>query len=221
MKVFIPYRLNSSRCKRKNVKEFYDGKSLLDLTLDQFSNHQVILASVPCQETQDIAKRHNVRTIDLCPDEPEGFSGVLTDMAKKAGFHVHDDEPMMTWFCTEITYFLNHTAQEFIDFGLSAIESEGFDSTVMVRPFKHFLMDDNFQPENYSMGGFFNQSQQIKQKYWAIPGIALTTRKNMLKYRWCNGPNYKPFIAHPLYVDIDEQFEFELAQSMWKSKKGK
>jgi CMP-N-acetylneuraminic acid synthetase len=220
MKILIPYRLNSSRCKRKNIKEFHNGKSMLDLTIEQFKGHDIILASVPCDEASQIAQRHGAKQVALNQDEPEGWAGVVVDMALKAQECIKNpDEPILCWFATEITYFCNHTAEEFISHGLEAFK-QGFDSTILCRPFKHFLLNDDFRPENFGWGSWFPWSQDIRKKYWVIPGLGMTSISTILKYRSINGAYYKPFIAHPLYVDIDEQFEFELAQTMWRTFKG-
>lgn len=216
MKILIPYRENSSRLPHKNIKEFHDGKSLLDLTIEQFDGHEIILASVFSDVTAEIAKKHNASHLFLNEEEHKSFSHVIVDMAEKVTTWAELDEPILVWFATELTFFINHSAKELIDFGLESFE-QGFDSTVLCRPFKHFLLDHNFKPENFSYGPWFSYSQTLDQKYWVIPGIGMTTPRSMLQYRWSNGPEYRAFVAHPLYVDIDEEFEFKLAQTMWKT----
>jgi CMP-N-acetylneuraminic acid synthetase len=220
MKILIPFRVNSTRCHRKNVKPFYYNDSLLDLTIKQFKGYDIILASVFCEESAAIAKKHNASHLFMEEDESEGWAGTVADMGVKVKQWVEPDEPLLVWFATEILFFCKHSARDFIDFSTWHMQWDSCDSTILCRPFKHFLLDHKFRPENFSYGSWMGYSQNIDQKYQVIPGIGMTTPNTMVKHRSVNGPKYKPFIADPLYVDIDQDFEFELAQNIWHNYKG-
>ena len=67
MKVIIPFKFNSSRCAKKNVREFFNGKSLLDITVENFLkyNHDVYLLCVDAPQTKELIRRHKVNHIPL------------------------------------------------------------------------------------------------------------------------------------------------------------
>ena len=87
---------------------------------------------------------------------------------------------------------------------------------MVVRPFKHFLLNYKFKPDNFNAGAWHPYSQDLDPKF-TVTILGVTTQQTMEKYRYVFGPNAKPFIANQLYVDIDTEEEFKIAQILWKA----
>ena len=210
MKIIIPYRENSTRCIGKNLRDFYNGKSILDITIEKFIGNDVILASVPSETTKEVALNHKCNTIDL-QEEDDGWSELFYEIATK--LEAGQDEPVCIWTATEITYFINNNVSDFLRFGEKELR-ENNKTTSLVRKLKHFLLDENFQPENFSPGPWHPYSQQLKQKY-IVGWASVTTKRKMLKYRYCWGPSAAIYVAKDPYIDIDTEEEFKISQALW------
>lgn len=214
MKIVIPYREHSERCHNKNTKPFIGQQSILDLTIDQFKGHDIVLAAIHSDTTEEIAKRHNAERVDLSPSD-SGWSDLNYEISQKIKPLVSKDEPICFWLATEITFFINHTADDLITHGMQSLD-DGFDSTMVVRPFKHFLLNNKFKPDNFNAGAWHPYSQDLDPKF-TVTILGITTQQTMEKYRYVFGPNANPFIANQLYVDIDTEEEFKIAQILWKA----
>ena len=216
MKIIIPYRELSQRCKNKNLRKFSNGKSLLEITIEKFTEHDVILASIPSERTQSIAKKYGCTALDL-NEEDTGWSELFHEIATKAE-SIARNEPVCFWTATEITYFINNTIQDFISFGKKNLQEKD-KSTMLVRKMKHFFVDENFLPDNFNPGAWHPYSQFLKQKY-IVGWASITTRNKMQKYRYYWEPSCEAYIAKGPYVDIDTEEEFKTAQILWKASIG-
>ena len=214
MKIIIPYKEDSQRCERKNLREFHEGKSILDLTIDQFSGHEVYLASIPSNNTRKIASRHGANTIDL-ENEDIGWSPMVYDISQKIKHFIDPEEPICFWLPTEITYFINNSIEDLLNHGASSVKSEEYDSTVVVRAFKHFLLDEYFKPHNFNPGCWHPYSQGLPPRYIVV-AAGVTTQKLMETCRYTYGPRVKAYITKEPYIDIDTEEEFKMAQVFWK-----
>jgi len=214
MKIIIPYKENSERCHNKNTKEFYNGQSILDLTIDQFDGHEVYLASIPSDTTCRRASSRGVKTIAL-EGEDLGWSPMIYDISQKIKNITDPVEPVCFWLFTEITYFINNGIEDFLHHGTVSLESGDHDSTVVVRQFKHFLFDEYFKPHNFNPGCWHPYSQGLPPRYIVGHG-GVTTQKLMETCRYTYGPRVKAYIAKEPYVDIDTEEEFAMAGMLWE-----
>ena len=210
MKIIITYKEDSQRCKRKNLREFHEGESILDITIDQFSGHDVILASIPSETTSSIAKRHNCKTIDLNKKD-EGLSELYYEFSSK--LDADNEEPICYWTPTEVTYFINNDISDFINFGIEKLKRGK--TTMLVRQTRHFFVDEYFSPENFNPGPWHPYSQHLRPKY-IVGWASITTKGHMQKNKYCWGPFSEAYVAKEPYVDIDTEEEFKMAKVLWK-----
>ena len=83
MKVIIPFKFDSSRCRKKNVREFFDRKSLLDITVENFLryDHHVSLVCVDGTQTDQLIKKYGVNHIPL-NNTSNNWSEVVIDLSQ-------------------------------------------------------------------------------------------------------------------------------------------
>lgn len=213
MKVFIPYREISTRCRNKNIRNFHNNKSILDITVEYFLNinFDVILACVPSETSKKRAKKYETQSIELS-EKDGGWPSLIKEIGHK--MHTKRDEPILFWLATDITLFINNNIEHIIKENVSIVPKQ-FDSVVLGTPFLNYLVDENCYPQNFSAGAWHPYSQNLSKRY-QISASTITTKQCMIDYMYSWGPNSHLVEINTPYIDINDDEEFKLAQLVWR-----
>lgn len=215
MKIIIPYRENSQRCIEKNTREFLEGKSLLQITLEQLYNHDVSLACIPTPTALERANSLGVKNIDLSSTTATGgWSELAIDIANQLE---PNNEPVGFVFCTNPVFYIFNQIQDFLTEATNQMH-RGAGSAMVVYPFKHYVLDERMQGVNHGQGWWHKYSQHLPQWYINPWFMTVTTVPNILKYNYWHTPDVFPLLAAGPCVDIDTQEDFELSKVLYKIK---
>lgn len=213
MKVVIPYREISMRCKDKNIRNFHNNKSILDISIEYFLNIgcDIVLACVPSDTSVKRAKKYKLQTIDLLKED-NGWPNLIREIGSKVD--AKKDEPILFWLATDVTMLINNNFKDIINENAQLIP-EHFDSIVFGTPFLNYLVDENCYPQNFSAGPWHPYSQNLQKRY-QISASAITTKRCMVDYMYSWGPNSKLTRVDMPIIDINDEKEFKLAQLVWR-----
>lgn len=213
MKVIIPFKFNSTRCPRKNVREFIDGKSLLDLTVENVAKHghEIFLACQSGEETEQLLDKYKASHLELGNTSNE-WSKVMLDISRVLNENFDYNEPICFWQCIMPLFWLHNNFQDFADFAEEKIETH--ESVVPVYRFADYLVDENMQGVNFGPGSWHVPSQNLPKVYHITP-MCLTTPMVVETYRYTYSPNSALWEAKGPHLDIDTEEDWKIAQILW------
>ena len=216
MKVIIPFKFDSSRCRKKNVREFFDRKSLLDITVENFLryDHHVSLVCVDGTQTDQLIKKYGVNHIPL-NNTSNNWSEVVIDLSQSLIRSFGPDEPICLWQCITPLFWLYNNIQDFISFGEEKIKE--YDSVVPVYEFADYLVNENMQGVNFGPGSWHVASQNLPKCYYITP-MGISTPAIYEKYHYTYSPNSTMWVAQGPYIDIDTEEEMKIAQILYREK---
>jgi len=216
MKIIIPFKFDSSRCPKKNVREFFDGKSVLDIAIENFVryDHDVYLACIDSPETDHLIKKHNVKHITLNNDSNNWIT-MLIELSATLNKVFGPNEPICFWQCVTPLFWLYNNIQDFISFGEEKIKE--YESVVPVYEFADYLVDENMQGVNFGPGSWHAVSQNLPKCYYITP-MGISTPAIYEKYRYTYSPNSTMWVAQGPYIDIDTEEEMKIAQILYREK---
>tara|TARA_R100000008_G_C3571903_1_gene162709 strand:+ start:828 stop:1535 length:708 start_codon:yes stop_codon:yes gene_type:complete len=235
MNIIIPFKFNSARCARKNVREFHDGKSLLDIAVENFQNHghHVYLACEDSPKTLELQIKYSANHLSL-NNTSDHWSEVMYDLSKAINEEFDPEELICLWQPVMPLFWLHNNIQEFISFAeyvladrpnknecdlQNQIKFKDVESVVPVYPFKDYLVDKNLQGVNFSPGTWHVPSQSLPDLYTITP-MTVSTPSVYAKYHYSYSPKSAIWAAKGPYVDIDTEEEFKTAQILWKASIG-
>ena len=211
----IPVREGSNRIKRKNYIEFFGGKSLLDIKIEQLKKSSTlnrIYVSSDNEYTKNISKEKKVdfllRDSRAC-SETMRWSDVVCNIVNTV-----PGNPIIVWALA--------TSPLFSDFD-SAIKAylaneNQNDSLVAVHKKKSFLLNESGKCINYNPGVWHPYSQELEPLYEVTGACFIARKSDMLKWKYWFG--VKPFlfeVSNELAVDVDTLDDFTFAQKIYKT----
>ena len=211
MNVIIPYREVSERCKFKNTRDFNDGKSLLEVTIEHLDKEVVSLACVPTESAIYRAKAFGVNSIAL---SEHTLTGNWSNLALDIVSNIDYQEPICFMFCTNPVFFRFNDIKETL---LVAEENvrNGSGSAMVVYPLRHYILDDKMQGVNHGQGFWHRYSQDLPQWYINPWVLIVTTVQAVKKYGYWYTPDVKPIYANGPCIDIDTEEDFQLAKKIY------
>jgi len=210
----IPIRKNSQRIKNKNFLDFFKGKSLLELKIEQLKkvkNIDEIVVSSDSELAKKISKRYDVSfharekyfASSLCSG-----SKFFENLARCI-----DGDYLMYCPCTSPII-----KQKTYNLFLNKFESTKYkyDSLNTVSILKSFIWKDN-KSLNYNSIKAPN-SQDLPNNYFSLTfGINIISRKNMIKFKNIVGKKPKFIVLNKLEsTDINDKTDFKIAQMLYK-----
>ena len=213
----IPAKESSGRLPSKNFIDFYDGRSLLEVKIDQCLASKMfdeIFISSDSDQAKKIAKRAGVeflhRETKYCIDETP-WSDVIRSIVRNIPV---SDEDFIQW--THVTNPLFHRFQD-VFLHLSAHDES--DSVTTVTAYRHFMLNSDYIPINHVWGPWHAASQNIKPVYQMNLACSLATKKTMVDNGYIIGTKPK-FYEISLFegLDIDTLEEFEIAKQLYPTK---
>lgn len=211
----VPVKHSSDRVKQKNFRDFHEGRSLLDIKIDQLRASGLctqIHISSNSPEAEAKAKELGVnfvpRNEGLCNNIvswSDVVVGILQDMPFSDDAHVlwcHVTSPLFSNF-KGMMDVLDHQPE--------------YDSVATVTPYKHFFLSPDHMPVNFRPGPWHRYTQNIRPLYLLNFAAFLGQKKTMLKNRYVFGDNPYYFdVSHLEGQDIDTIEEFEIAAKLYK-----
>ncbi|PMO71088.1 cytidylyltransferase domain-containing protein [Vibrio splendidus] len=215
MKVIIPLQTCSTRVKHKNIRPFYDGKSLFDLKCEQ-----LVKAGVPLDKIYVSSESYLVK--DICLDkgvnflkrdssltgnvvkQPDLIGGILKDIPK--------DEEEIMW--VQVTSPLFNEFANVIKVW-NDVKSE-HDSLVAVKKFSGHLLDETGNPLNYAFGHWHKVSQKLPNWYEVLWSCFILKRESIETVKYHIGMEPYLYQSNVTTVDIDTEDDFELASEIYQ-----
>jgi len=209
----IPIRKNSQRIKNKNFINFYKGKSLLEIKINQLKKIKEIdkiVISSDSSKAEKIAKKHKIsfhkREKYFASSECSG-----SDFFRHLALSIKGNY-LMYCPCTS-PIIKKKTYKKF--FKTFSLLKNNFDSLNTVSLLKTFMWKGS-KSLNYNSFKAPN-SQDLPNNFFELTfGLNIISRKNMIKFKNIVGRKPKFFVLDKLEsTDIDEKIDFETAQIIY------
>ncbi len=210
----IPAKARSTRVPNKNFREFYEGKSLLEIKVAQCVESgafQDVYVSSDTSEARSIADKYGVKFVlrdpRLCLDDtPWGqvLTGVLSEIPES-------DDTYIAW--SPLTSPLFKQFAEALDV---LTNSDAYDSVMTVTKMQHFFLNADHLPMNFQFGVWASYSQKLKPLYQMNCALWIAKKGTMIQNRFQIGD--RPFFMETSIatgIDIDTLEEFEIAQLLY------
>jgi CMP-N-acetylneuraminic acid synthetase len=216
MKVIIPCKKSSSRVPEKNWRPFYDDQSLTEVKIKQVKkviDGKNIYLSCDDASKQKTAEALGVQFILREPhlaSDDTAWSDAFRGIIKGTPFA---DEEDVAW--VEVVNPLFDNFEEL--FKKWEEVKTAHDSLVLGAPFNKFLLKGDGKPLNFQFGKWHAMSQ-FMEPFFAWDSVCIMTKKNMLYFSYPIGRNPYIFSTRTQCIDIDTQFDFDVAQFLYKRK---
>ena len=232
MKVIIPAKCNSSRVPNKNWCEFYKGKCLVEIKIEQLIQAGINPedVSVFCENQMNRHKVTNLGAKFILRDpantkDDMHWSDVITTLV--SSLDAKDDESV-AWVQATTPLFGSFELSKVFYYWEQIQSKEGafstkwnqYDSIITVRPMQHFILNSKGRPVNYNFGRWHEWSQDLETWYTLEQAIHIMLKKDYLKHNYYIGSKPYLFGSHAddlitNSIDIDTQQEFNLAQKLF------
>lgn len=213
----IPAKGHSSRVPQKNFRPFDQGRSLLDIKIEQCmasGAFDKVYVSSDDEQVRQHAERAGatfvLRDAHLCLDSTpwyEVLSGVLDSLPEA-------EDTWVAW--CPVTSPLFRRYAELLE-SLRQKMAEGVNSIATLTPLKHYYMDDRYLPINHQWGPWAAYSQRLPFIYQLNMACNVAQKKEMKLCGFHVGSRPTYFHTETWEgLDIDTMEEFELAQWYFK-----
>lgn len=213
----VPAKASSTRVPNKNYREFWNGRSLVDLVLGKLQKiPQIKQVYLSCEDESkftvaaDWGIRFVPRSPALCANDVPMTSyipGVVRECIGDA-----DCDVLWAQVCDPM----------FDDYaGLVETWEEyqhawpTFDSACVVYPRKGYLLDERHQPLGFGFGPWHVKSQSLPTHYELNFTASILTRESLRRTGYFVGAEPLWYEVEGKCVDIDTQADFELARKLY------
>lgn len=209
----VPVREGSQRVKGKNFIDFVDGKSLLEIKVQQLKDancFEHIYISSDSEKAKEIAENLGVefllRDTDACQADM-----IWAEVVKKI-MNTIPRNPIVVW-----ALITSPTFTRFRDVVDTYIENEAQnDSLVAVLPKKSFFLNKYGKGINYNMGFWHPYSQELETYYEVTGACYIGQKSDIIKWHYWFGP--KPYLFElniTESIDVDTEEDFKFAQKIY------
>jgi CMP-N-acetylneuraminic acid synthetase len=216
MKIVVPVKSNSTRVPNKNFRPFFKEDSLYDLRMKKlikvFNPSDIFVSS----EDADVAKNAEkygvnfiLRDVKLTRNEI-GMSEVIESITDQINLMPDED---FVW--SQVTEPFFDEISESME--LWEKNKDKFDSLVAVQRMSDFLINESGMPCNFHYGPWHRPSQELSKMY-VLPFSFMVLKGEALRYcRYYIGQNPYLHEYKGLMVDIDDEEDFKLAQTLYNA----
>ena len=212
----IPVRAGSRRLPNKNILPFGDSNLLIHKIrqLKQVKELDEIVVSSDSDEMLEMAKKEGVnihkRAIEFCDEKTKTFNEVVENIAQNI------DCDTLIWAPCVCPLTESTSYEKAIDlYKKVVLDQNQYDSVISAKLFKEYLFDEN-GPLNWDPTHHI-PSQQLPEWKTIVNGFYITSRDNMIKWKFLYGKNPYLFILNKKEaVDIDDAEDFEVAKALLK-----
>ena len=218
MRAIIPAKTSSTRVADKNWRQFYAGKSLVDLNIEALMGAGIEAADihVSCEDAERLERVNRrwgvtplLRDPSLCPNDVPLTTWVRETCAQLPG----DDDLIWSQVCDPM--FNQHRNAIY---KWPAALAEGHDSMCVVHPLNAYLLDEHFRPFGWQWGEWHTPSQQLPQLYTFPFTLSILTRSAIDRTGYHIGARPQWYVSAGESIDIDTPAEFDLARHMFAEK---
>lgn len=214
----VPVKASSERVADKNFREFYNGKSLFDLLLEQLRaseelEHIYVSSNAAHlrERVEALGCRFIQRDDSLCNNQVP-WSDVIAEVADSVP---ESSDTTLAWCHTTSPLFQDY------DQALRAyhdhVEAGRHDGLVTVAGLGEFVVNEKRQPLNYSWGPWHRYSQYLDKLYTITGALFITSKQEMVKNRYVISKNPAFYEVSALEaIDVDTPFDFEHARLLMR-----
>jgi CMP-N-acetylneuraminic acid synthetase len=214
-KVIVPVKSNSVRVQNKNFRAFHELWSLYDIKMRQllkvFEPDQIYVSSESARiaaKAKEYGAHFMMRKIDYT-FESTPFSDVVFELFTQAG---EADE--YAWVTVTDPMF-----DQFADVNaLWDNVSDGYDSIVVVRELREFVLSADFRPINWNFGSWHQTSQNFGKLFTWSNCYNIIKHDAMIKSRYVFGSKPFHFVTDRPGIDIDTEEDFALARIQYRER---
>jgi N-acylneuraminate cytidylyltransferase len=214
LKAIVPVKCNSERLENKNFREFCDGNSLFDIRMKRLLKvlpPEDIYVSSENPEVEERAAQYGVRF--LLRDVVLTFNHTpMADVITRIVSEVPGDDDIM-WAQVTEPFFSD------FEHCLHAWQTRRHmcDSLVVVKKFKNFILDEDGRPVNFHFGQWHRSSQMLPTWYLLPFTLLIAKREAVFRCSYYIGTNPHLYEYDGTLVDIDNEEDFMVAQSIFKT----
>lgn len=227
MIAIVPAKWHSSRVPLKNYREFYDGKSLVDILIEKLQKAGIpndrIYLSCENEDAEEVSQRHGVefatRSNDLCDNDVplvDWIRGVAREVDRELYASVMEntqDLDILWAQCIDPLFDeFPQLIQKWEQFG------RDYDSCPVVYPRRKYLLDQNKIPIGWGFGHWHIKSQLLPYHYEFNFTASILTRESIRNVGYHIGAKPLWYESDAQSIDIDTEEEFELARAIYAAK---
>lgn len=222
MQIILPIKTTSKRCKNKNLRPFcdinkYGGRSLFQVKLQQLKesgidDKDIIIPTDNIELVEEQVGKNCYRWVydgKYNKTFADALDFWLTKVDNDDIMVVHCTTPFFSDFSSliETWYYLQDS---------NLVEKNPCDSMVVVRPYKHFLINDKCEPVNFQYGPWHKTSELLPDLYEMCCSAFIIKTEVAKHCHYYIGKNpYLVEYSGP-HIDIDTEEDFEVAQLLYK-----
>ena len=221
--VWIPAQRESDRCKNKNFRNFYKNKSLIEILLDKIRGAcpkaKIILSSEMFD--QDFLDKNKDLTFAKRPSNILGNSirqsDLISHFAKQSDLVDNKECVVLIAQCTD-PFFTEY--EKMIDTYFENISSSKKSIPEISGSYASFPLKKQIFKDKQIINGGLGDWHQVTQDLSTCDVVRwsafFTSKYNFLKSGYQIVPNANPFRSQEFFIDIDEDYDFILAQKIYK-----
>ncbi len=208
----IPVKNHSERVENKNFRPFFDGRSLLELKVEQVQKSGLftdIFISSDSGKAADCAKKYGIQHVErsrrYC-DNLTPWSEVIVEVISK--LPVKEDD-VISW--------CHVTSPLFSDFEravakFDALEPE-YNGLFAVSKLNRFILNSKFRPMNYTWGPWHPYSQDLESLYFVTGSLFMARKRDFLDARYViTSRPYALEVSEKEALDVDTELDFKIAR---------
>lgn len=216
MRVIIPAKSTSTRVPNKNWRDFYRGKSLVDINILAILNagiapDHIHVSSDSLDHLETVQARYGViglpRDESLCHNDTSIGDFIRCISSQVTG---HDD---IAWSQVCDPLFNEH-AEVFKHW--ETVKALGYDSLSVVHPVRQYMMTNDMRPIGWGFGQGHVQSQKLTTLYQFPFTLSVLTRDCIKICGYHIGANPRWFVSSSRSIDIDTESDFEVARILYE-----
>ena len=214
----IPVKEHSERVPNKNIRKFYNSKSLLDILITKLKKCQdisKIYISSNSKKIKNISKKNKCfyieRDFRYC-NNVTAWSEVIFEVVN----NIPENENTVLMWCHTTTPLFDSYKR-----AISIFKNKKFkhDGLISVEKYKRFLISEKKKPINYSWGIWHPYSQDLDSVFSVTGALFMMKIKDFKKNRYVISKN--PYFLETKNlegIDIDTKEDFKLAQLLYRNK---
>jgi N-acylneuraminate cytidylyltransferase len=221
MKVIIPAKTSSSRTEDKNWREFHDGKSMVEIKIEQLIAAGILPddINISCEDEskRKIVESYSARFLSRGPETVSNafhWSDVVSSLVSSVEC---PESESVAWVYACTPLFDAKAFQNVFAVWETLKEGIKYDSLITVKKFKEFVLDDRCRPVNFNFGRWHEWSQDLPQWYILESPIHIMSKATYLRCNYYIGERPYMYEVPMPSIDIDTPEEFELAQKIFSA----
>lgn len=216
----VPVKTISERVESKNFREFHNEKSLFDLLIEKLIDSKVfdeIYVSSNSKKLQDKTSELGIKYIfrdDKFCNNNIPWSDVVAHVAESIP---EDPTSTLAWCHTTSPTFNRY--KDAVKKYLELKDKGTHDGLMTVEKSSEFILSEKLQPLNFAWGPWHKYSQYLESYYYMSNTLFISSIKIMIEHKYMVSKNPYLYKLKPYEsIDIDNEYDFELAKILMNNK---